>query len=138
MTCEAAWSAEHDAYVLAAPVPNENSVGAIKQVWAPGQNSGFTIIGFVPQGDVYYSYSVGTQKPANNSAGAISDARDPNDINATITGDTSDPGVVAATSSTTPDIYIGAVGDLDGDQTKAMFYRSDEDNTIVDNTPGEF
>ncbi len=137
MTCEASWQAEHDVYVLAADYPGVANVGATKQAWNAGAGSGFTIIGFVPQGNVYYSYSVGTTQPANNSAAAIGGANDPSAVNATVIGDTNDQGVVAARGNQV-DIYIGAVGDLDGDGTDAMYYRSDEDNTVIDNTPGEF
>jgi type IV pilus assembly protein PilA len=140
MTCEASWQAEHDLYVLAAPDPAIGSVGASKTPWvaqntAGGAGFGFTVIGFIPQGDVYYSYEIGATAPTVGTSGSVGGV-DPTSANATTTG----TGSVAARSGSV-DIYIAARGDLDGTNTgtpDAMFYRSDENNQIQDNTPGHF
>lgn len=140
MTCEASWQAEHDLYVLAANDPALASVGAAKTPWvsagAGTDGFGFTVIGFIPQGDVYYSYAIGTTAPTTGSAAVDGTAVDPASANATTVG----TGSVAARAGTL-DIYITATGDLDGTgggTPDAMFYRSDENNQIQDNTPGHF
>jgi len=119
-TAEEAYAAEEDVYVLAANYPAIGSVGSAKQTWTAGSASGFDTIGFQPAGDVYYSYGVGTQ--ACTTGGAQ--------------GSTS--GEKTGIKAGTIDIYICAVGDLDGDGTKAGFQMTDESPDITDLARGEF
>jgi len=131
VTAEESFAAENGQYVQCSAAPNGVTPGPTKHPWSvktPG--AGFDLIGFKPAGDVYYVYGVKKGKPsAPASAGS--------DMNNDATGFTTDTYI--ATNGTIQngvdvsngtDITIAATGDLDGDGTKAGFYRDDEETKI--------
>ena len=118
-TCEEAYAAENDHYVLAEAAPSDDP-GAAKQDWA--SNDGFKSLGFAPAGQVYYQYGV-----------QDSDWTDPSSLS----GGTSGNEVVVQDG--TVDIYICARGDLDGDSTFRGFKTTDEATKIETvGNPNEF
>jgi len=118
-TCEEAYAAENDHYVLAAAAPSTNP-GAAKQDWA--SNDGFNSLGFAPAGQVYYQYAVRNTDWTNPS---------------TLSGGTS--GQEVAVQDGTVDIYMCARGNLDGDDTFRGFKTTDEVTKIETvGNPNEF
>ena len=78
-TAEESYAAEFGSFLAATPAPTVASVGATKLDFAP--TAGFTSLGWSPEGQVYFSYAVGTDTNATEYAiGAVAD----------IDGDTSD------------------------------------------------
>ncbi len=73
-TAQESYTAEFGTYVAAVTEP----VGAptsMKQLWAPPVSSGFLIVGWAPEGAVYYQYDVTTNAPSGTEfvAEAVSD-----------------------------------------------------------------
>ena len=118
-TCEEAYAAENDHYVLAAAAPSTDP-GAAKQDWA--SNDGFNSLGFAPAGQVYYQYAVVSNDWTN--AGSAPSATSGQEV---------------AVQDGTVDIYICARGDLDGDDTFRGFKTTDEVTKIETvGNPNEF
>ena len=111
-TCEEAYAAEHDEYVLSAASP-DSIPGSTKADWKTGH--GFDSIGFAPASKVYYQYAVGTSSLTAGTDGSTN-----------------------AVSDGTVDIYMFAQGNLDGKSGLSQFECTDEDPTIVDKNPGSF
>lgn len=108
-TCEEAYAAENDSYVLAAAAP-ASAPGSSKQTWAT--NNGFTSIGFAPAGNVYYQYGVQSSNWTDVSSAP---------------GGTDASTVDANTGN---DIWMCARGDLDGDSSYSGYKVTDEDANI--------
>ena len=118
-SCEEAYAAENDHYVLAAAAPT-TAPGSTKQSWAT--NDGFDSLGFAPAGQVYYQYGIQN-----------TDWTDPSSV----PGGTS--GNEVAVQDGTVDIYMCARGDLDGDSTYRGFKITDEATKIETvGDPNEF
>ena len=115
-TAEESYAAEFGNYLAAGAAPTVASLGAAKQDFVP--TAGFTSLGWSPEGQVYFSYAVGTD--ANNTEYAIGGVAD-------IDGDGTDqiwgyvkPGADAATAANgcsltagaaaTPSLVAGSVG----------------------------
>jgi len=132
-TSEEAYAAENNYYVATnwepATVP-----GVTPANFNATTTNGFAYIGFEPSGKVYFSYAVTDSN--NNTAAAATDA------DGTLQG-------TQLNVTTGTDIYIWAIGDLDGDAGNnvtpslncancSQFYATDEDPKVVDNNPGHF
>ena len=125
-TCEEAYAAENDHYVLAAATPTGNP-GSTKTAWPTGENAdaGFDSLGFAPAGDVYYQYAV-----------VSNDWSDPSSAPS---GGNSGDEVAVKDDPDNPDIYMCARGDLDGDGTFRGFKTTDEATKIETvGNPNEF
>ena len=110
-TAEESYAAENDEYVFCGWTP-ANTPEANGNNWETSSgHNGFVSIGFRPAGKVRYIYAVGNKA---NDAGTDASTNQVNDGNA--------------------DIYITAKGDLDGDESNAWFYSTDEDPNIVSDT----
>lgn len=122
-TGEEAFASEHGVYVQCAA--NPNAVGPTKHAWnAVASNAGFSLIGFKPAGDVYYSYAVRAGDLGANHYGINFDT------NTTMDND----GVLSNAVDVHEgqvDITIYATGDLDGDGNDATFRRTDESTKIL-------
>lgn len=137
VTAEESFAAEHGQYAQCSGAPTEGEGGNVvtpgptKHTWnVKTRGAGFDLIGFRPAGDVYYVYGVKGGEPESPAKAGNSMAND-------ATGYTTDTSIddsgnlqdgVAVTGG--PDITIAATGDLDGDGTKAGFYRDDETTEI--------
>ena len=59
-TAEEGYFAEFGAYVNAAvPTPGAPAIGATKRVWTGGDKPQFDILGWAPEGEVFFDYGVG-------------------------------------------------------------------------------
>jgi len=133
-TAEGAFAAEHGLYAKCSAAPNGVTPNATKQAWSvavPG--AGFDLIGFRPAGDVYYVYAVNDSAPSAPSSAGTSMANDATQVTGGDTAIDSSGDVTGGVTvqDGTVDITIMATGDLDGDQVKAGFYRTDEATKII-------
>jgi type IV pilus assembly protein PilA len=71
-TGEEAFLAEFGRYVASTPVPLEASVNSQKLAW-PTNGQGFDTLGWGPEGQVFFSYSVGTDANGGYMVSAVSD-----------------------------------------------------------------
>ncbi len=107
-----AFAAKYGLYVLAEPHP-PGAGGPQKRVWTT-TTDGLALLGYKPNGTVYYSYYVsetqgtpgGTSSTMDSTTGAVLDA-------VTIT-------------LNAVDIYIHAAGNIDGDPVSGYFFVTDE------------
>jgi len=119
-TCEEAYAAENDVYLLAIGYPDDD-VNATKRDWNTEDvdASNYTDIGFKPAGGVYYNYTV-----ANNTGTNFNGASEVPTADITPTGPT------VQSRDNTCDIYILTEGDLDSDSSSAWYGATDEDGTV--------
>lgn len=123
MEAEEAFAAEYGVYAQCASDPNV--AGPTKHAWIdPGADRGFSLIGFKPAGDVYYSYSVifGGHKYNHHGLGF--------DTNTIMDNEGHFQHAIEAHDGVS-DITVFATGDLDGDGNYATFQRSDEETKIL-------
>ena len=62
-TAEQSYYSEFGTYVSSAGVSPANTTTSSKQPFVPANAPGFTTIGWAPEGQVYFSYGVGSQTP---------------------------------------------------------------------------
>lgn len=132
-TGQIAFFAEHGAYVGTASTPSAAPTSA-KQAWLAAQLvpspipvpvvnfvGTFSTTGFVPQGAVFFMYGVDVQGAPFTEALATCTA------------------ALAVTTATVPaggsGVHMAALGDTDGDATRAAFCLGDQ-GTLIDGTPG--
>jgi len=117
-TCEEAYAAENDYYVVAPAAPTGNP-GSTKKAWTT--NNGFDSLGFAPAGQVYYQYGIQSSDwTSESSAPGENFAKKP-------------------VRDGQVDIYMCARGDLDGDGTFRGFKTTDEVTKIETvGNPNEF
>jgi len=133
-TSEEAYLAENN-YYLATNWAPANIPGTAPDDFTANTTNGFAYLGFSPAGKVFFSYAVTDSN--NNTASSVTDS------------DTSLDGK-QITPTTSVDIRIWAVGDLDGDGNagsapslsslgnNSAFYATDENPKIIDANPGHF
>ncbi len=123
-TAEEAFAGEHGVYVLCASDPSTRP-GPRKRAWqTPANNQSFSLIGFKPAGDVYYSYAVRAGNPGAIHGGVGYRTYTSMDNNGNFRN-------AQAVHDGTVDITIYATGDLDGDGNYATFRRTDESTEIL-------
>jgi type IV pilus assembly protein PilA len=134
-TSEIAFFAENGAYVAA--VPNPAAVpGTAKLPWViqplvaapvPVANfvGGFQSLGFAPQGNVFYQYTV------DATAVGVTE------LAATCTPALAATGVAPAAAAGGPGVHITALGDVDGNAANGIFCFGDR-GSIVDGAPGVY
>jgi len=137
VTAEESFAAEHGQYAQCSGAPTDKDGGNVvtpgptKHPWhvkTPG--AGFDLIGFKPAGDVYYVYGVAKGKPKNPASAGNSMANDATQYSTDTSIDSNGNIQSGVNITNNPDITIAATGDLDGDGTKAGFYRDDEHTKI--------
>ena len=136
-TAELAWAQEHDAFVYAAPQGNKNPATNPSVIWNVPQNSGFSIIGFFPSGKVYYAYEIGPQDPGTgNVTLGSTNGGDPLNLQNALNCQSGDPNVVCVTDNI--DFWILVLGDINKNSKNGGYKLSDENNEIINISPGEF
>ncbi len=129
-TLEESFGSEHNVFVACASTPRQLP-GPKKKKWPNIPNNvGFSLIGFKPAGDVYFSYSVRLGDTGPIHGGINYNHNGAMDANGNFNQYVTDYryGIV--------DITIYATGDLDGDKNYATFYSTDEDVKIKSYPPG--
>ena len=119
LTMEEAYASETNNYYSNQNAPQATAPAATSLSWG-GTTTGFDTIGFSVKGQVRYVYGVTTTTSTPTNA---------------------TDGTNAATKAATAgiDIYILALGDLNGGGTaESLFYNSDEDGTINQTPAGEW
>ena len=128
-TCEEAYEAEHQRYVLCSWNPSgwtPEPVGT--SAW--NENSGFKSVGFRPKGKKKFKYAV--------------DGYPAGTVTATWLGGNGDTSITDGEQGRSPspgkqDICIMAVGDVDGDGNYSKLYLTDEPpGEVKDANPGKY
>ena len=99
-SCEETYNTEFESYIACAVNPT-SAVGTLdrtKQTWLT-TNAGFLAIGFNPQGDVYYGYSVTNASTSTYQANAYGDVDDDGSLMSFTVNQ--DGGSVTASTTTT-------------------------------------
>lgn len=127
-SAEEAFAGEHGVYCLCRTNPT-GTPGPTKRHWSTTPTNGsFSLLGFRPAGDVYYSYAV-----RSGNTGAIHGGIGYSTYTYMNTSGTLSNYNVA--NEGTIDITIYATGDLDGDGHYATFRRTDETTNIIPYPP---
>ena len=127
---EEAFATEHGVYIACASTPASIPTSK-KRPWpALPSNIGFSLIGFKPAGDVYFTYAVRLGNTGPMHGGLNYSKNGAMDVNGNFNSN-----VVDARYGIT-DITIYATGDIDGDSNFSTFYTTDEETEIFSYPPG--